>query len=171
MEWWILLKQKRIKKKWLGRNVDSLRSLGTTPNIKTLETYWSQKKKIKGKDRREYCKIRGENFPEMREWVSIPGIPQRPIQDKPREKHAMTQINHTKKNQTKNTLKSKRKPTNNKQWDPHKAIIWSFKTNFAGQGRVTIDLNWWKIKHLQPRLPYPATISCKFEEVKSFTDK
>lgn len=78
------------KEKRLRRNVDSLRSLGTTSNIKTLETYWSQKKKKKRKDRRKYWKIRGENFPEMREWTSIPGIPQRPIQDKPREKHAMT---------------------------------------------------------------------------------
>jgi len=65
-----------------------------------------------------------------------PGNTESPIQDKLKEKHAKTNINHIKKLNTKKIKTNKRKATNNIQSNSHKVISLFFSRDSAGQKGV-----------------------------------
>ena len=88
-------------------------------------------------------------------------------------KHPKTHINQINKGQTQRTniKSSKGKTTNNTQGNPIRITADLSVETLQARREWQDILKVIKENNLQPRLLYPARISFKYEEVKSFTDK
>ena len=171
------MKQRRKKKKRIKRNEDNLRDLWNNvkrPNIQVIGVPEEEDKK---KDHEKILEeIIVENFPEMGKEIATQvqetqRVPNRinPWQNTPR--HILIKL--TKIKHKEQILKAARE----KQQITHKGIPIRI---IAGLSIETLQarrewqdiLKAMKEKNLQPRLPYPATISFKYEgEIKSLKDK
>ena len=88
-------------------------------------------------------------------------------------KHPKTHINQINEDQTQRTnIKSSGgKTTNNTQGDSHKDKADLSIETLQARRKWQDILKVMKENNLQPRILYPARISFKYGEVKSFTDK
>ena len=96
-----------------------------------------------------------------------------PKQHKPKAKHPKTHINQINKDQTQRTniKSSKGKTTNNTEGDSSKDNSYLSIETLQDRREWQDILKVMKENNLQPRLLYPARISFKYGEIKSFTDK
>ena len=116
-----------------------------------------------------------ENFPKMGKEIAFKKLQETPSpkQDKPKAKHPRTHIDQINKDQTQRAIL---KAAKEKQQITHEGIPIRITADLSIEmlqaRREWQDiLNVMKEKNLQPRLLYPARISFRYGEIKSFTDK
>ena len=125
------------------------------------------------KDKISLEETMAENFPILlKETLSGPRSTESPTQGKPKEKHAKTCINQTKKNLTKReNIKSRKGKTTNGKGIPI-SLTADLSEEMLQVRKVWHDiLKVIKEKYLSARLRQPAMISLRFKELSTFTNK